>query len=276
LAAFAMLAFFIVKQDMSQRARLVHLAMRALAFIPPLAALLLASQLLAPEPLLPQFLDFASTITHGAFSEGWSLPFAFLWHAEHFLFVFWLAAAIYALWRLWKGERTSLIIFGLVGIAFVYANLVLFSVVLEKFVVYGRLARQLVPFLCLLAALLIESIWVAGTRGRRAAMLLLAVLVIQAGLNFYPPLVQMFPADFRQAVRPIRLTLAPDEFRFLNVHFIHPFTLADEPELRPHEVVLASPHPLEYLPFQYQGYTPEKRAYLRSADITMKFIVILE
>ena len=34
----------------------------------------------------------------------------------------------------------------------IYGAFVLFSVVLERFVVYGRLVRQLVPFLCLIAA----------------------------------------------------------------------------------------------------------------------------
>jgi hypothetical protein len=40
-------------------------------------------------------------------------------------------------------------------------------------------------------------------------------------------------------------------------------------------VVRHAAHPLEYLSYQYEGYTPDKRAALRAADLQMRLIVLL-
>jgi hypothetical protein len=43
--------------------------------------------------------------------------------------------------------------------------------------------------------------------------------------------------------------------------------------LPPHYVTLAAArHPLEFLSYQYEGHTPERRAVLRSADTRMQLI----
>jgi hypothetical protein len=36
--------------------------------------------------------------------------------------------------------------------------------------------------------------------------------------------------------------------------------------------VYEAPHPLTFLPYQYEGYTPEQRRVLRSTDISMRLI----
>ena len=46
--------------------------------------------------------------------------------------------------------------------------------------------------------------------------------------------------------------------------------------LPPHSVTLAvAEHPLEFLPYQYEGFTPENREVLRSTDIRMRLVGVL-
>lgn len=91
------------------------------------------------------------------------------------------------------------IVGAVVGVA---GLLILGSNILEKTVVYGRLARQLVPFLCLATGLL-------ATR------------------------------------------------------------LLNERTLR---LLWSTPHPLEYLPYQYEGSSPAARRLVRGADLSMRLV----
>jgi hypothetical protein len=51
---------------------------------------------------------------------------------------------------------------------------------------------------------------------------------------------------------------------------------ARSPALPPTEgvVLLARPHPLQFLPYQYEGYTPAERAALRAIDIRMRLVEV--
>ena len=92
--------------------------------------------------------NFSATITQGTWSEGWWLGWAYLWHSEHTLLLVWaLGIGLLLASRL---ERS--VLYWLLLVVAMYLLLVLGSVVLQKFVVYGRSMRQLVPFICLLAA----------------------------------------------------------------------------------------------------------------------------
>jgi hypothetical protein len=43
-----------------------------------------------------------------------------------------------------------------------------------------------------------------------------------------------------------------------------------------YRVVREAPHPLQFLPYQYEGYTPAQRSALRATDIRMRLIVPLD
>jgi len=160
--------------------------------------------------------------------------------------------------------------------ALIYGLLVVFSVGFPKFVVYGRLARQLVPFLCLVTAAAIAHL-LRSPRAliRVAAVAIVAAVVGQAALNFRQPLRQSFPADFIALNRPPEDVAA----RYRQLIWVNAQHLYPGPEpvaLPPHLVTLAEArHPLEFLPYQYEGYTPENRAALRSADIRMRLVGVL-
>lgn len=262
--------FFELPNTLKERAR------RALlwgsAFVLPLLAVLALSNLLFENPLLSQFLLFTSMVTQGLFAEGWSLPFEYLWHAEHLIMLFWFAAFIFAIRKLVLKESNKRIAFGLLGFLVIYIGLVAFSVILEKFVVYGRSARQLVPFLCILGAYGLESMWIAPQRIRRLAALLFVGIALQAAVNFWPVFVQDFPIEFRETATAYLASTDEDQFEFLYAGMIYPEpaeTIFD----RPYQIRLQSRHPLQFLPYQYEGYTPAQRQLLRSMDISMRLIV---
>lgn len=210
--------------------------------------------------------SFARTVDQGRFDEGWRLPFEYLWHAEHFMLVVWMAAA--AWWVIqpreaWANRRVRA---GAIGLAFVMGALVVNSVFLQTFVVYGRLARQLVPFFCLLtAAVLASRPWAPTIRVRAMKSLVTCALVVQAAWNVREPLQQSFPNEFLRGVNLGQGVSA------VYTHHIYPGPeRVDWPER--YTVLKQARHPLQFLPYQYEGYTPFQRQILRTSDIRMRII----
>jgi hypothetical protein len=225
--------------------------------------------------------------TQTDFSEGWSLPWAYLWHAEHgvlLVLLLGLGAVVWLALRgcvearchglLWVGAATMM-----------YGTSVLFSNGFERIGAFGRLARTLVPFLCLAAAC-------AGARllARRpkALLLLCGALALQAAFNLATPLGQRFPrevareleqrfgplgrdASFRVAPSPEYPPPAPGaRYVLVNAQYLFP---AREPKPLPAgNVVYRTRHPLEFLPYQYEGYVPAERALLRATDIAIRLL----
>jgi len=223
--------------------------------------------------MFEQLQTYSGMIAEGSFQEGWSLPFEYLWHTEHLLLVLWLASILWAAMRFDVNARVGA---GMFGALVIYVLLVATSVGLSKFVVYGRLSRQVVPFLCLVAAAVLSSLWHSpATRPRFAAFAIVSILVIQAAVNFWQPLMQSFPADFIARNGPDD-AVAAQYRQLIWVNTKHLFPGPEPVTMPPHHVTLAvARHPLEFLPYQYEGYTPERRAVLRSADIRMQLIGVL-
>jgi hypothetical protein len=252
----------------SRRDAFRRIAGWAFAFALPFAAIL-AADALAGGALLREWRDFSTTVTQGRFSEGGWLPFAYLWHAEHLLTALWAAGFAFAVARLATGDRRRALLVGVAGIVLIYGGLVIGSVALRTFVVYGRQVRQLVPFACVLAAVMIERL-LAGKRLRRIlALAAAAAVAAQAAWNFRTPLTQVFPEEFRRMAERIPNPSGAPRF-VLYAEFIYPRPVRVPPGVG--TVVLARPHPLQYLPYQYEGYTPDERHALRDTDIRMRVV----
>jgi hypothetical protein len=211
---------------------------------------------------------FAGAITQGDFSEGWYLPFAYLWHAEHLLLIGWAGAVAWCLWRFRDALHNRLTRAGLVGVVCIYASLAISSTILHRFVVYGRLSRPLVPFLCLIGAGALGALVARTQRPRTVITLLVLGVGAQAAFNFRVPLQQEYPVEF---VERIERTY-PEPRVFVNAHHLNPEPDAVEIPPGYHEAASA-PHPLEFIPYQYEGYVAGERRLLRSADIRMKVFV---
>ena len=280
------------------RVRIHRLACYGIGIALPLLVLTCVSACVGQEPLYPrQVLAFAGTITQGDFSEGWRVPFAYLWHTEHLLALVWLVGAALAVRHARRPLRTSILIL-LVPILLTYFAYVINSVVLEKQVVYGRLTRPFVPLLCLAAA---GGFWRATQAVRWRKGLLLAgtvVLLIHTAWTFAGVYKIQFPYDVWKTVAreyctvlkkpPIAGSLPgsatlphcrypggdpdqhPRRFILTNAWVLYP--VVDRSPDYAGRVLLRVEHPLKYRPFQYEGFTPLMRDILQNSDISIKLI----
>lgn len=271
LAGFAMLTHTL-RPPLTPGHCLRRALISGLSFAVPLVAILSVSGTIASAGgnLFQQFLTFSGTVTQGSYSEGWNLPFCFLWHSEHFLILLWAAALIYSLREYVLGSRKEAMIFGLFGILFIYGILVVFSVVLEKFVVSGRLVRQIVPFFCILAALFLERLWTSAPKRKSLVIVVLVAVVFQASVNFLQPFTQVFPLEFRQLAAEASVPTGTGEYEVLFACYIYPEPL---PVKVTGKTIIQERHPLQFLPYQYEGFTPDQRSKLRSMDISMRLVL---
>lgn len=263
IVAFTLTAAVVMASHDAKRLAL-NVLIVATAFVLPIASLFAITALLG-RPLLREYLDFAGTVSQGRFGEGWSLPFEYFWHAEHGIALIWLACLVSAALAAWQSSARAR--HALAGVVFVYVALVVTSVVLEVFVVYGRTARQLVPFLCLLAAHEI------GRWQKRAPRVILLAVVVgavgQVAYNLHTPIVQVFPDRFR--IDAAQAAASPrEELTFIYANHIYP--TPEKVDVTGARVLAAAPHPLQFLPYQYEGFTPEERQLLRTTDIRMQLV----
>jgi hypothetical protein len=228
---------------------------------------------IAAKRLVSSVVAFIATVTQGSHGEGWRLPLEYLWHAEHLLLVLWLGSLAWCIYNWRFSVRARRVKAALVGLAFVYGLLVVCSVVLNVFVVYGRLARQLVPFLCLLAAAVLMNVWAGRPElKRRAVALATLAVIIQAAINFRAPLTQQFPTEFKRRAEILAARAgASHPMTIYAQHFYgapEPFTIP-----RGYTGIADAHHPLQFLPYQYEGLSPAERKALRSADIRMRLLI---
>jgi hypothetical protein len=228
---------------------------------------------------------FGRTVSQCDYGEGWSAPWAYLWYAEHGVLIFWAAGSLLVLYTLLArvGPARSRGALWLSMATAVYILLVVGSVGLHAFCTYGRISRQLVPFLCLTAAyaatLLMKFRWF-----RWAQWAFVAALALQAAFNLRQPLAQRFPGEVLKEVRREYERLGYDttlegayqgrnpgrRWILLNTRYLTGITGLRDPPAG--DVVFRIPHPLEFIPYQYESLTPKERSILRSADISIRLI----
>jgi hypothetical protein len=249
-------------------------------FIVP-AILLIGFSLLAGTNLLTEYSVFSTTVSQGSYAEGWSLPFEYFWHTEHLVFIALTVLSISTLFRTDEERKSALVWIG--AILFIYLCLLVLSVFLNSFVVYGRLARQMMPFLILPAASGLAGIEREFPSGRRLVRGILAVLVLQAAWNFSASLKLTYPREFAweaQTKYPViefsekRLAFgAPTLCRnngFI-LEYVKRFAVPPEPNPQVQgQLLLSAPHPDTFLPYQYEGYTREERQVLRQLNPQMR------
>ncbi len=237
--------------------------------------------------LLQSYVDFAGTINQGNFNEGHVVFFDYLWQAERFTALIWLGALLAFFWLARKSStderrRGALWVAMIASLA---AILIGGSDVLEKFVVYGRLVRQVVPFCALLLGWTVARLLKSRPAWRAAERVALLVLFACAAWSMAKPLRQQFPNGFgyharlaidgynRQIVAAGKAPIPSDRFRILYGGFIWPYP--DEKPLPPHyETLLASPHPLAWRPYLYEGFNRDQRDRIEATDITMRLVLL--
>lgn len=259
----------------------------------PVLLHLISLELLNP-PYLISLMSFAGRITQGDFAEGWQLPFQYLWDTEHLVFVGWLFLAGLGLVVAAQGVTTihrqdpipGYVLIWLGVAAGIYLTLAFASTVATRFVVYGRLVRQIIPFLCLAAAWGLVRL-LNLPRYRPWALVCLALIVIQVPINFFIPLTQVFPAQVEawaktqypdlgyaltvrtsQKARRIKLP----QSRYVLVNAAHLYPILGTTPAPPGFEIIRFRHPLQYAPYQYEGLTAAERRVVNESDIAIRLI----
>ncbi len=246
-------------------------------------SLLLGIYLATGKDFFDSYRVYIQKITQGAFGEGWSLPFVYFWHAEHFLFPILGLLCIATLFRMQKqADMTARV--GLAGFLFIYLCLVIPSNLTHSFVVYGRLARQLMPFLVLAAASSLGYLAARKPAGRWLVNSLIIILVLQLLWNYRSSYLLVYPREFAREVQEnypdfqispkmmgffAPLVCHNNGFLAVNFHYIYDWSQPMPPVQG--EILLKASHPVNFLPYQYEGYPPEQRQELRRRNFEMIF-----
>lgn len=245
----------------------------------PIAGFVVLARTLAHVDLIASFRAFAGTITQGDFGGGARLIAAYFWAAEGINAVLlvaglMLAAAGALVARRW--DRGAHWVLGAVG---VLAGLWLLSDVWHQFVVYGRTARQVLPFACLAAAFAAERLWRTGGVPARLATGAVLLGLGQTVANFWAPLQQVFPTEFqRTAQRVVEQAQKNGEQRQLVVLYAE-HLLSDRAlftALPDHDVWLAEANPLQFRPYLFEGFNAALRARFAASDLRMRLIAVNE
>jgi hypothetical protein len=270
------LVLHVLARAASWRRALIRAAWAGAGLILPIVIIVLSAKSLGFD-LIKGYRESAGTITQGDFHLGYRVIGEFLWQAERGLLMVWLLGLLAGLWFGFR-ERGGRGIWWLGAVLFLAGGLVLFSDILPKFVVYGRIARTFVPFLCLLTA------WSAGQLAavvaipRRAWAGAATVIAAMAAWNFSTPLRQVFPADFMRVAHELAFARQKVEgwgaYKLLFADSLWGRDL--RVDLPAHDVLLRRSHPLQYRPYQYEGYSRRQRKEINTHDVSMRLVRLRE
>lgn len=229
---------------------------------------------------------FSGSVTQGLFSEGWSLAAEYLWHSEGWLGVAGAVATGFALCSALRPgpDAVRLRRWGLL-LLLAWLLPVVASVVLQKFVVYARTVRPLVPLLCLLGGFALHRLAVHRPRWRAV----LAGLIVAAALPaFAPHFARIFPREFEFRIlgelgmtkqwisftgsidKPLLIPVRRPDLALVNALYLYP--LRDHQGYPAGPVLLSFEHPLAYPPYQYEGHVPRERRLLREHPPLMQLV----
>lgn len=271
------------------------------AFFP---ALLIVAGHFSGRPFMQALERFSHSAVNGDFSEGWSLPWAYLWHAEHLLLIVYALGVAAALVHVVRSEHYDPALLWLSSAAVVYLGLVSGSNLLHRWVVYDRLVRQMLPFICLAAASGIARVGNGRFMRGVPALALYVILTILFIENVAPVIAQRYPREIVREVvsqygaENVRLETivahsdaatvqiflpleaespghpaAARRYVLLNAKDIWvPDGASAAAAVPSGKVLFAVRHPRQLPILQYHGYRPEERAFLRSVDLSIKLI----
>ena len=198
----------------------------------------------------------------------------YFWQTEHTIVGVWLVAVACALIAFFARRSPARLILWLGGLFACYGTLFAISDELDIMSVCGRHVRPLAIFACLISAWALAKLNSLSWPGRFASGLAAVAILYQAAINFHQPWTQLFPDTFNQAAaKAIGEAVSDDKgpYRLVNNFFYHN---TDYPDARPDLGVriFQRPHPLDFQPYLYEGYSLEQRIAFRKQDLSMRVI----
>ncbi len=284
LAGFAMLVHVFWNWE-SARRFILKVLLVAAGFIVPLLFLFFIAMSFEKN-MISEYGKFATTINQGSFDEGWKLPFEYFWYAEHALIVILGLLSLYAIIIAYKDGRKCPGLW-ILGVLFIYLCLLIPSVFLHSFVVYGRLARQMMPFLILLAAGGLMRLQQNIPSGEKIVRFIMVVIFIQAGWNYSSISNLSYPRDF---VLDAQAYFPAFEFSFKRLEFGAPLvcqnngylienaklflTAPEDVPVITGDLLLSASHPENFIPYGYEGDTLDQRQKFQNLNLEMRFYKI--
>jgi len=240
-----------------------------------------------PRAFITLWRQFSGTVIQGDYAEGWTLSLEYLWAAEGPLALVWLVGLGLSL-----GQRRPVVLAWWASLLGVWVALGALSQA-EIFVVYGRLARQMLPFIVLLAAAglgpLVQRLdrrlmWAGG-----AGLLLLVglmnwrpLLSFAFGVDVYAQaqadygdvgLVEAFALGQPAALPSARILLYATDHQ-APFRYAYPFDRIIEPP--PGRVLWQGANPWNYAPYLYEGFTRPMRDLISTHDVSYRLIERLD
>jgi hypothetical protein len=272
LLAAAILALYAVRGGGGRGGLLARGAWAAFGFA-AVVSLVVALGATVSGGLVAEYGRFAASVRQGDFHIGYGVIAEYFWYTERGLLFVWLCAVVFALYRGGPQRLAGRMGWWVWGLAVVLGGLVALSDVVPRLMVYGRLAREVVPFACLAAARGL-TLFLDGRRSRRVwSVALVLTVALLAAFNFAAPLAQSFPSDFfRMASREISRTTGSGYsfYRVLYAEGLWGRQLTYE--LPTHTDLLRRENPMRFRPYQYEGYSAAQRAQLNSVDVAMRLV----
>ncbi len=229
---------------------------------------------LLSRELVSSLRSFAASVRQGDFFVGYRVIPEYLWSSERGILLIWLAALGYAVAFALRTSKASSLRWWLLGMALVAGGLVLLSDVIPRFVVYGRLTRQIVPFACLGAGMGIADFMATRRRSQRPLRVVLCVGIgCLAAWNFAAPLRLVFPDEFLRMAKREIFRQASSSYGFYQILYAE--SLWGKPigrNLPANVVLLRRPNPMQFRPYQFEGYSVEQRRQMNGSDISMRVI----
>ena len=223
--------------------------------------------------------------------KAWFSPFLYFRDVEGLMCLVWisgLVACAYVALRHVDGETRRRARLWLAFALCLYLLMALFSTGLRQFVLYGRIARSLAPFIVLAGAVGFAPI--LSRYGWRLALPFVATMSFLGLLNFLPATQLRYPlaiaydvyqqhddVSYESSVRKrfMRWDIKPalPDARYKLVNAAVYLEIVEIDEGRPDgEILLEVPHPLHYRPWQYEGLTPGMRHMVNGSDFAIWLI----
>lgn len=251
-------------------------------FISPLMLLAVLASATSNVNIFHDYIGFAQTVSQGSYSEGWILPFMYLWNVENIFLLFLVSLSSYAMLHISRDTQKNLVL-SISGVAFIYLCLAVPSTFLHSFVVYGRLSRQLIPFLVIASTQGFFMLLKKTRYPKKIAMIIIIVLCTQAIINYHRSYEITYQREFIKKAQeyypPFRMSLkrtnpgAPSICKYKNFVITNAKYIYPSPEALPDihgSALMSASHPINFLPYQYEGHTPEERQILRSANVKIE------
>jgi hypothetical protein len=201
---------------------------------------------------------FSKTITMGDYGEGWLFPLEYLWYCDGPLLLLQVVGAAFLAVIVARGSSGLREKIYLSGLTTAYALLASSSAVLELFVVYGRTARLLEPFLCLAGGWFTARFLAGEGRGRPRLAATWAVLLAVGVHNMLGPFSLVFKDRFEKTI-----DARYGKFRTMPTFAIRETGVrAPEASTWPEAVIAREPLPTSYMPYRYEGTSRQLRAFM--------------